>query len=40
MPFILTTPSGKVFTFFVKSVAETYQRAYGGTVTNPARTVH
>lgn len=32
MKFTLITRNGKVFTFFVKAVAETYQQAYGGTL--------
>ena len=32
MNFTLITSKGKVLTFFVKSVAETYQQAYGGTI--------
>lgn len=35
MPFTLITPNGKVYTFFIKSVADVYQSAYGGTVTTP-----
>jgi hypothetical protein len=34
MEFLLITPNGKVYTFHVKSVAETYQQAYGGTLTD------
>ena len=30
MKFTLITSNGKVFTFFIKSVAETFQQAYGG----------
>ena len=30
MQFTLITKSGKVYTFYVKALAETYQRAYGG----------
>ena len=32
MKFTLITSNGKVFTFFIKSVAETFQQAYGGTL--------
>jgi hypothetical protein len=32
MNYTLITPTGKVYTFFIKSVAETYQSAYGGTL--------
>ena len=32
MKFTLITGNGKVFTFFVKAVAETFQQAYGGTL--------
>lgn len=32
MKFTLITSKGKVYTFFIKAVAETYQQAYGGTV--------
>jgi hypothetical protein len=32
MKYTLVTGKGKVFTFFIKSVAETYQKAYGGTI--------
>ena len=32
MNFTLITSKGKVLTFFVKSVAETYQQAYGGVI--------
>ncbi len=30
MKFTLITAKGKVYTFFIKAVAETYQQAYGG----------
>lgn len=36
MKYILITKKGKNLTFFVKSVAETYQKAYGGTVVDEA----
>jgi hypothetical protein len=32
MKFTLITSNGKVFTFYVKAVAETFQQAYGGTL--------
>ena len=32
MKFTLVTGKGKVFTFFIKAVAETFQQAYGGTI--------
>jgi hypothetical protein len=32
MKFTLITGNGKVLTFFIKAVAETYQQAYGGVV--------
>jgi hypothetical protein len=32
MNFTLITCNGKVFTFYVKAVAETFQQAYGGTL--------
>ena len=32
MQYTLITPKGKVYTFYIKSVAETYQQAYGGIV--------
>lgn len=32
MKFTLITPTGKLYTFFVQAVAETYQQAYGGTL--------
>jgi hypothetical protein len=32
MKFTLITAKGKVYTFFIKAVAETYQQAYGGTL--------
>ena len=35
MKYTLITATGKLYTFFVLAVAETYQQAYGGTlVTN------
>ncbi len=32
MQYTLITPKGKVYTFFLQAVAETYQQAYGGVV--------
>ena len=32
MNFTLIASNGKVLTFFVKAVAETYQQAYGGVI--------
>jgi hypothetical protein len=32
MPFSLITSTGKVYTFYVKSVAELYQQIHGGVV--------
>jgi hypothetical protein len=32
MKYTLITAKGKVYTFFVLAVAETYQQAYGGTL--------
>ena len=32
MKYTLIASNGKVLTFFVKAVAETYQRAFGGVV--------
>jgi hypothetical protein len=32
MKYTLITSKGKVYTFFVRAVAETYQAAYGGVV--------
>jgi len=32
MQYTLITNSGKVYTFFLKAVADTYQQAYGGVV--------
>jgi hypothetical protein len=32
MNYTLITKTGKVYTFYVKAVAETYQSAYGGTL--------
>jgi hypothetical protein len=35
MKYTLITSKGKVYTFYLKAVAETYQRAYGGTIIVP-----
>ena len=32
MQYTLITKTGKVYTFYVLAVAETYQQAYGGTL--------
>ena len=32
MKFTLIAGNGKVFTFFIRAVAETYQNAYGGII--------
>lgn len=32
MKYTLITRNGKVFTFFIKAVAETFQQAYGGNI--------
>ena len=32
MQYTLITPKGKVYTFFLKAVADTYAQAYGGVV--------
>lgn len=32
MKYTLIASNGKVFTFFLKAVAETFQKAYGGVV--------
>jgi hypothetical protein len=32
MNYTLITASGKLYTFFVLALAETYQQAYGGTI--------
>ena len=34
MKFLLITPNGRVYTFHLQSVAEMYQKAYGGTLTS------
>jgi len=47
MKYTLITASGKVYTFYVQALAETYQKAYGGQlitadilVDTPAQTVY
>ena len=35
MKYTLITPQGKVYTFFLHSVAEMYQLAYGGSLIVP-----
>jgi len=32
MQYTLVTKTGKIYTFYLKAVAETYQQAYGGVV--------
>jgi len=32
MKYTLIARNGKVFTFFLKAVADTFQQAYGGTI--------
>ena len=32
MQYTLVTKTGKIYTFYVKALAETYQQAYGGVV--------
>ncbi len=32
MKYTLITASGKVYTFYVQALAETYQQAYGGKI--------
>ena len=34
MQYTLITATGRVYTFYLESVAQTYQQAYGGTVIN------
>lgn len=36
MNYTLITPTGKIYTFYILGLAETYQRAYGGTVLDAA----
>lgn len=35
MPYTLITSAGKIYTFYLRAVAETYQGAYGGTIIDP-----
>lgn len=32
MQYTLITGNGKVYTFYIRTVAETYQQAYGGVI--------
>jgi hypothetical protein len=32
MRYTLITPTGKVYTFYLQAVADTYQKAYGGQI--------
>jgi hypothetical protein len=32
MKYTLITATGRVYTFYVQALAETYQKAYGGTI--------
>jgi hypothetical protein len=32
MQYTLITSNGKVYTFYIRTVAETYQQAYGGVI--------
>ena len=32
MQYSLITPKGKIYTFYLKAVADTYQQAYGGVI--------
>jgi hypothetical protein len=32
MQYTLVTKTGKVYTFFIKALAETFQQAYGGSL--------
>jgi hypothetical protein len=36
MNYTLITSRGRVYTFYVKALAETYQRAYGGVIVSDA----
>jgi hypothetical protein len=47
MRYTLITKTGRVYTFFIQALAETYQQAYGGTIVtkdilvdNPAQSVY
>jgi hypothetical protein len=35
MQYTLITKTGKVYTFYIKALADTYQQAYGGVVFTP-----
>lgn len=35
MPYTLITSTGKIYTFYLRAVAETYRGAYGGTIIDP-----
>ena len=35
MPYTLITSTGKVYTFYLRAVAETYLQAYGGVIIDP-----
>jgi len=35
MPYTLITSTGKIYTFYIKALAETYLQAYGGNLINP-----
>lgn len=36
MPYTLLTPNGKIYTFYIRAVAETYKSAYGGVIIDPS----
>jgi hypothetical protein len=36
MNYVLITPNGRVMTFYILEVAQTYQNAYGGTLIDKA----
>jgi hypothetical protein len=36
MQYTLITATGKLYTFYLRAVAETYQQAYGGTIVTDA----
>jgi hypothetical protein len=36
MQYTLITATGKLYTFYLRAVAETYQQAYGGTIVTKA----
>ena len=35
MPYTLITPTGKIYTFYILAVAETFLSAYGGVIIDP-----